>query len=151
MEYLDKCSSLILFLISVYVCIESFRVGLGTLSRPDAGLFPFIQGIVLGTLSLIVFLIKGDRFIEAFKKTIQTIIRWKWRNSLLVIMALFAYAALLETLGFILSAFLLVFFLYGIVEPKKIHIALITAIFSTLFSYSIFHILIKAHLPKGFF
>lgn len=151
MDPLGKCSCLFFFLLAVYVSIESYRIGLGTLFHAEAGLFPFILGVVLGVLSAICFFTRKIPLGEAFRKTGEIVKGWKIRNSLLVIVMLLGYALLVEKLGFLLCTFGLVFSLFTIAEPKKIRIALVTATFSTLISYVIFQIVLKAHLPRGAF
>lgn len=145
----DKISAFLFFLLSIYVCSESYRYGLGTFFSPKAGLFPFISGLFLGFLSFLGFFDKIS-LKEAFKETSKTIRQWKFKKMIYTSCALFAYALLLEILGFLVCTLLLVFFIYEIIEPKTIKVGIAIAILSTVISYFIFQIVIKAQLPRGF-
>jgi hypothetical protein len=48
----DRRTGLFFILFSLYVCIESWRLGVGSFFRPGAGFFPFYSGALLGVLSL---------------------------------------------------------------------------------------------------
>lgn len=146
---IDKITSLFFLLLSIYVCIESYRLGLGSFSNPKAGLFPFISGLIIGFLSFLGFF---DRMSlkEAFQETIKTIRQWKFRKIVFTLIILYAYAFLLKTFGFLLCTFLLVFFIYEVLEPKRLRMGILVAVLSTAASYFIFQVVIKAQLPRGF-
>jgi len=61
-------SSLLFLLFSVYISIESYRLGLGTLRMPGPGIFPFIAGVALGVVSL--SLLFGTLLTEPLKKMV---------------------------------------------------------------------------------
>ena len=145
----DKITSLIFFLLSIYVCIESYRLGLGAFSNPKAGLFPFISGILLGCLSILGFFDKMS-LRRAFTEAWNTIRQWRLKKTICALIVLFMYIFLLKSLGFLLCTFFLVFLIYVIVEPRRIKTGIIVAALSTAASYFIFQVGIKAQLPRGF-
>jgi putative tricarboxylic transport membrane protein len=144
----DKVTGLFFFLLSIYVCIESYRFGLGTFTSPKAGFFPFISGLLLGFFSFLGFFDKMSMK-DSFKDAGKAILQWKFRKVIYTVIALFSYIVLLEILGFLICTFLLIFFGYEAIEPKKIKIGILVGILSTLTSYVIFRILLKVELPKG--
>jgi hypothetical protein len=75
-----------------------------------------------------------------------------WRNSLniiLVSLSLFAFALLLEPLGFIATAFLFAAFLFKAVERRAWSFALAAAVLISAASYVIFERWLQAQLPAG--
>jgi len=145
----DKITGLFFLLLSIYVCIESYRLGLGAFSNPKAGLFPFISGSLLGFFSFVGLFDKMP-LKEAFQKAGKNIRQWKLKKTVYALIVLFAYAFLLKIFGFLLCTLLLVFFIYEVLEPKRLSMGILVAVLSTAASYFIFQVVIKAQLPKGF-
>jgi len=145
----DKITGLFFFLLSIYVCIESYRLGLGTFSKPEAGLFPFISGILLGVFSFMGLFDKMP-LKRVFKDAGKAIRQWKVQKIVCTLVVLFAYTFLLKIVGFLLCTFLLVFCVYEVIEVRKIKNGILIAILSAGAAYFVFQIVIKAELPKGF-
>jgi len=75
----DRWSSLFWLFFSIFICIESYRLGIGSFSVPGTGFFHFLVGIVFAMLSLLLF-------IQTFMKEGQTggiLERVQWRVSFL--------------------------------------------------------------------
>lgn len=137
-------SSLLLFFFSFFICFESYRLDLGTLSAPGPGLFPFGGGLILGLLSLI----------EMLKPSIEENKPEKGEGKggyriALVLFALTAYGLILERLGFLIATFGLLIFLLKVVVPQKWPRVLVSAFLSTLISYLVFEVWLKTQLPRG--
>lgn len=140
----DRWIGLLLALFSLYVCIESVRLGLGTFQRPGPGFLPFSAGATLGVLSLALI------SLAHFGRTEK---REAWQNPghvLMVFLALLGFTLLVEWLGFILSAFLLVWFLLKIVEGRGWGFSVGVAMVVAGASYVIFDVWLRAQLPAGF-
>lgn len=142
----DRWTGIFFILLSAYVCGESLRLGLGDMHSPGPGFISFWSGLVLGlmALGLVIgsFLKKEGRAGEEFLN---------WKSVAWVIFSLFGFLLILDTLGFILSTFLFVFFLLELVERKRWFFSLGVAGLTAIFSYVIFAILLKAQLPQGIF
>src|SRR5512143_3770811 len=93
-------SSLFLILFSSFICVESYRIGLGTMSSPGPGLFPFCGGFILCILSLVEIL--NPSVDEGKLESGEA--GGKYRVAL-VLLALTAYGVVLERLGFLLVTF----------------------------------------------
>jgi hypothetical protein len=145
----DKITGLFFLLLSIYVCIESYRLGLGALSNPKAGLFPFISGMLLGFFSILGFFDKMP-LKKAFEDAGNSIRQWKLKKTIYVLIVLFAYVFLLKRFGFLLCTFLLVFLIFEVLDPKRLKTAILVAVLSTAAAYFIFQVVIKAQLPRGF-
>ena len=144
-------SSILFLLLSVYISIESYRLGLGKLSMPGPGTFPFIAGAALGIISaslLIRTLLK-----EPLRKTLaepgEDSEPINWQNIFLTLAAMLVYVVILNWLGFVLSTFVLMIFLVWAVGRARWHVSLITALSITIASYLLFEVALDAQLPKG--
>ena len=147
MEISDRWSSSLWLIFSILICIESYRLGIGSFHAPGTGFFPFWVGMVFGILSLLLLI---PTFIRKRKEeTISEKIRWG--SIILVLAFLFIYAIVLEKLGFVVSTLLFIAALLMIIERKKWHIVAIIAILSTLAFYIVFQVWLQSNLPKGVF
>ena len=139
----DRWIGFLFALFSLYVCVESVRLGLGTYQQPGAGFVPFCAGVTLGILSLaLIFL----AFVLDAKKA-ET-----WHNPdriLMVFLAILGFTLLLEWLGFILSALLLIWFLLKVVERRGWSFSVGVALLVAGASYVVFDVWLRAQLPAG--
>ncbi len=150
MKGYDRTSSLVWLAFAIYICIESSRLSFGSFHNPGPGFLPLLIGLLLGILSIIVFLqatLSG--------KPQESIPSWypkeRWKKLIWVLVALFAYAVCLEILGFLISAFLLLVFLFRAgIETQKWVWAIGGSAVASLSSYAIFELWLKTQLPKGF-
>jgi len=139
-------SSFFWLFFSVFICLESYRLNLGTLSTPGPGLFPFGAGLTLGLISLTLIFkspLKNDT--ESMGNKLQ-----KGYRILLVLLALIAYGLVLEWAGFLIATFCFMVFLLKIIVPQRWDKVLMFAILSSIGSYLVFEVWLKAQLPKGF-
>ena len=68
----------------------------------------------------------------------------------LLLAVLFLYTALLQVLGFILGTFMLLLFLFRVVEPVGWKTVFIVTVLTMGGTYLLFGVLIESTLPKGF-
>ena len=144
-------SSLVWLILAICICIESSRLSFGSFHNPGPGFLPLLVGLILGIFSLIVFLqatLSG--------KPQESLPPWypkeRWRKLIWVLIALFSYAVCLETLGFLISTFLLLVFLfrYGM-EPKRWVVAIGASAMASFSSYAVFELWLRTQLPRGIF
>jgi putative tricarboxylic transport membrane protein len=129
------------------IAFYSRKYGLGTLSSPGPGFLPFLSGVAMAALALVVFL----QQIPAKKDTLKSL--WagkKWPAVPIVMASLVVYAVALGFLGFILDTFLLTAFLLRVMEPLSWNKVLAGATGATLGSYAVFKLWLEAQLPAGF-
>jgi hypothetical protein len=127
--------------------LYSRKYGLGTPSSPGAGFLPFLTGVVMMLLALVVFFQQMSKP----RNTLKSL--WanrRWPAVPIVMASLVVYAVLLGTLGFILDTFVLTAFLLRAIEPLRWHKVLAGASGATLGSYAVFHLWLEAQLPVGF-
>jgi putative tricarboxylic transport membrane protein len=144
----DRISSLTLLFLAICICIGSSRYPLGSWHDPGPGFLPLITGILLGGLSIILFIQvqKGD--LQRPKESAYP--RHKYKNSIIILGALFGYAVTLEILGFLLCTFLLLVLLFrGVIETQKWLLTIGESAVVSFSAYVLFDLCLKAQLPKG--
>ena len=145
----DQMSSLVWLAFAISICIESSRLSFGSFHNPGPGFLPLLIGILLGVFSVVVFLrtsLSG--------KPQENIRSWypkeRWKKLIRVLAALFAFSFCLEVLGFLVSTFLLLVFLfrYGM-EPKRWVVSIGGSALASFSSYAVFELWLRTQLPKG--
>jgi hypothetical protein len=145
----DQRSSLIWCAIGLSIVLYSGKYGLGTLSSPGPGFVPFLTGMAIGGLSLVVFL---QQWREGKKERLKDLWAKKdWPTMLKVMGALVLYAIFLKSLGFLLTTFFLIVYLFRIIESMAWRKVLIGAILTAFGSYVVFEVWLEAQLPTGIF
>ena len=122
-------------------------MGVGTLRKPGMGFITFGTSVLLGILSLALFLqttLKRDQI-----KTEPLFAGKLWKRVLFTLVALVIYAELMPLAGYLLSTFLLMVFLFWIVKGQKWWWVLISSILTTLVTYYVFSVWLKGQLPEG--
>jgi len=146
MKQRDRWTSLFWAGVGLYIAYEGYRLKLGTLGSPGCGFFIFWSGIVLAGLSLVLFLESWLR------PKIERQALWEgtqWSGGAKMMAALLLYILVLKWLGFILSTFLLLLFLFKGLEPQRWRVALILAAATTATCYFVFGIFLELQFPPG--
>ena len=129
----------------------SYQMSLGTLHTPGPGLLPFLLGSLLIIVSLPLLVGSLLRFKPTVPGTGEMGI-WaevEFKNVLIILIALVAYALLLERLGFLLTAFLFLFVLFATFYPRKWFFALGVSLITILVTYALFVMALRVELPSG--
>ena len=133
--------------LSAAVCAESLRLSVGTFHAPGPAFLPFFAAALLGILSLISLTQtwrekeEGETNIWAGTPFVKLV---------LLLAVLFLYTALLRVLGFVLGTFLLLLFLFRVVEPLGWKTVFIVTVLTMGGTYLLFGVLIESTLPRGF-
>ena len=146
----DRGSSLFWLLLSICVSIESLRIGIGTPHNPGTGFFAFCMSGVLGIFSLTLFF---QTFFKKGEGKIEPLFSGRlWKRALLVLIVLVIYSRIMDLLGYLISTFFLMTFLFWILEPtakRWFFWSLIISLLTTMISYYIFSILLNCQFPMG--
>lgn len=149
MNLFDRISSIFCFFLGLAVLAKGLRLGLRVNIDMGPGFFPLVAGGILSFLSMILFiqsLIKKET-------SVQRVTFWNnpygWKLVLLTILSISTYPFILNHVGFLLSTFLLIFFLFLVIARHKWWAAGIGGIITAAMVYLIFEIWLKANLPKG--
>jgi putative tricarboxylic transport membrane protein len=145
----DRISGVFWLLFAIFISIESYRLGLGTLHRPGPGFLFFWTSIALGLMSLVI-LIRAWSSKKAGEPEVSIFEKQNTQKIIFVLISLFLYAIFMETVGFIPVTLLLFIFLLGIIEKKRWFLTVFVSIVVTVIAYLIFEIWLKSQLPKGF-
>ena len=144
----DRISGIFWLCFAILMIIQSYYLGLGTLHKPGPGFLFFWVNIVLAIMSLIVLIRawvnkkeEGPQYALFGTQNVLKII--------FVLVSLFLYVLLMETVGFIPVTLLLFIFLLGIIEKKKWYYTAFVSILVTVISYLIFETWLQSQLPKG--
>ncbi len=144
----DQRSSLFWLVIGLAIALYSAKYGLGKFSSPGPGFMPFLSGLVLAGLALVVFL---QQLSKGSKEKLRDLWAKKnWPTIMMVMGALVLYTIFFRFLGFLLDTFLLTAFLLRVMEPLSWKKVLAGAIGAAIGSYAIFQLWLEAQLPKGF-
>ena len=140
-----------MILVGFYVTAGAVRLGVGSVNKPGAGFIFFWLALILAGLAAIdlVITIIGTKRNSAIRKPL-----WKgfrWGKVILVLAGVSVYAFVLDILGFILSTFLVLFFLFKAVEPVKWRDAIIGSVLTIAVVYAVFGIWLKVPFPTGIF
>jgi len=134
-------------LLSLFVGgISLLSLGLGTLSYPAPGFYPFLISVMLLCISLILV-------VRAFMGQGEDPNYYQWpsygRNVPITLGALLAYALVLEYLGYIISTSLLLVFLFKVTASRNWMVSLLMTAIVIIVSYYFFVVLLQSQLPLG--
>ena len=139
----DRWTGLFFVLFSLYVCFESWRLGIGSFFHPGAGFFPFYSSLLLGVLSLTVVLL-------TFRGTVEKAESWAdVGNTVTVSFAVLGFALLLIPLGFVVATFLFIFFLLRAIEHRGWLFSAAAALSISGSFYVVFGVWLGAQFPPG--
>jgi putative tricarboxylic transport membrane protein len=148
----EKWSSLFWLGIAVCICVNSLWLSLGELHNPGPGFLSFCAGAILGVLALVVFLqsLKSPRGTKERSEPIWSN-RQRGIKMLLALGSLFAYAVVMNYLGFLVSTILFLTFLLRVIEPQRWSVAIFGSLAASGAFYILFEIGLQSQLPKGYF
>ena len=145
----DVKSSLFWALIGILFCIGGFHYGIRRSGIPGPGFLPFVTGIILVALSLILLISRFlDRGGRAGPKEEPMPGGLALSRILIVLGALCLYVLILEPLGFMVTTFLFMIVLLRL-EPRKWMFILLVSIGATAFFFVLFKVLLRVPLPAG--
>jgi hypothetical protein len=147
MKTYDQGSSLFWMLFSISVLIESFRIGIGSLQNPGMGFSSFWASGLLGILSLVLFLQASLKQESTRGESLFADIQWK--RIVFILIVLVIYSKVMPLLGYVISTFLLMTFLFWILERKKMWQVFLLSIVTTILTYFVFSKWLNCQFPNG--
>jgi len=142
-------SALILLIFGLLVSYEATKLVIGKIGKPGPGFFPFWLGVALIIVSFCLLIkfsrSKGDPSLPS-KSIWQGVY---WGKIVFSLIALFLYAFFLESLGYTIATFLLMFFLFRAIGTQRWLTAIGGSVITSLFTYSLFRLWLQVQLPKG--
>jgi putative tricarboxylic transport membrane protein len=145
----DVTSSLFWMLMGILFCIGGFHYGIRRSGIPGPGFLPFVTGLILVALSLILLV---SRLLERKNSAAARVEPMPGGQALLRILivlgALCLYVLILEPLGFMVTTFLFMIVLLRL-EPRRWMFILLLSIGATAFFFALFKVLLRVPLPSG--
>jgi putative tricarboxylic transport membrane protein len=150
MKKADQWSGLVLLILAASMCWGSARLPYGNIHNPGAGFFPLWLGVILGAMSISLFIQTAwqEKKVRILKDILAEEIRW--RKVLMVVIGMVLYGFLMDYIGFLTVTFLLMAFLLRSIEPQPWKAVIGWALVGSLGSYMVFEVWMKLRLPKGF-
>jgi len=144
----DHPSSLFWLVAGIGIVFGSLKYGFGSLQAPGAGFITFFAGAILILLSagLLVSSIRSQEPESGLR------LLWKGleaRKVLYVLILLVIYALLLKHVGFLISTFVLLIFLFRVKANYHLLNVILMSFLVTAGSYLLFQVWLKVQLPKG--
>jgi len=142
-------SFLFLLLLGLFVSFEARKLEVGKIFNPGAGFFPFwlsVGLIIVSAVLIIKSVFERDQPSSEFKGL------WRglaWKKNLFVLGALFLYVFLLEILGYVISTFLLMLFLFRAIKAQSWIVMIAGSAFTSLSTYFLFKFWLQVQFPVG--
>ena len=132
--------------LGVFIGIKAIRMDLGSFTTPGPGFMPFIVALALFSLSVILLVQ------TVVSRTEEVEQKPGFRISAFYIPCyVVAYVLLFRKVGYLVSTFLLMIFVFKSMGIEKWVWAAITALIATVLSYIFFGLILKLNLPAGIF
>jgi putative tricarboxylic transport membrane protein len=149
MSKADRYSASVWFLLSVFVSYQAHKLGMGSLYEPGPGFVFFWTAIIVALLSLAVVIKSFAERSREEEKEGPSLTKTGVKKVVLVLIALFLYALLLEWVGFIVVTLLLLVYLLWAIEKKPWSLTLLVGVALTAAAYLVFETALQSQLPKG--
>jgi len=150
MKKYNLAGALVLLAFGAAVSFEARKLGIGRVSAPGAGFFPFWLGVSLllssGFLA-VTFLLSAE------KKSIEERVLLKgtaWHKVVWVVTGVLLYAFLLEPAGYLVATTLLMIFLFRASESQRWLSMTVWSVAVTVLTYILFKIWLQVQFPTGF-
>jgi hypothetical protein len=151
MKKKDSIMAVFWILLGLTISIWSSRFPFGGLAHPGPAYFPLGTGLAITAFGVIMFFQarrgeKGNpsRSPEPLVSHRAAVVR-----VVLCLCGMVLSAVLFETLGFVLTMFLMILFMMRTIAPQKWKTSLFYSLMSALGSFFIFKVLLKTQLPSG--
>jgi len=142
----DRLTAILLGAFGAYIAFEGYHLELGILQKPKPGFLVFWVGMILSGLSLLL-LIHTFYYPEAEKTSLWKGV--KWQRGFKMILFLTIYILVFQWLGYLISTFALLLFLFKSLESQRWSLAFLLSIVTTILSFIIFSYFLEIQFPPG--
>lgn len=141
--------------LGVVISLLSYRTGTGSLSEPGPGFIALASGIfmiVIGSIRSIAGRGASRQKAEEPGESPlrKTAVRPSYRLVYTLVL-LVLYALLLNSIGYVITTFLVMFGLFFDPEKRRFVVPFFASLVSVAVTYTLFEIWLKTQLPRGFF
>ena len=142
----DRIQALLWAAFGLYITYEGFLLKLGTGRAPKPGFMIFWMGVIIVILSAFFFIATFTTPGQEHKALWWGV---RWSRGAKLMAALFLYVAVFQVLGFILSTFLLLVYLFKGLEPQSWRNALLLSAVTITICYLVFGVFLELQFPPG--
>ncbi len=146
----DRVGSIFWLAVGLVSAYGALQLGFGNWHEPGSGFLPFLAACFVTFMAFVIFVqsfMRGRRLEKDVSALWENV---NWRRPLSIAIIVLVYIFVLERLGFLLTNFLLLFFLFKKVEKFTWTKAVIYPALTVAVSYVLFHVILKSTLPRGF-
>lgn len=130
----------------LYVSYEGFLLKLGTPRAPKPGFMIFWMGVIIVILSALFFI---ETLTIPWQEHKALWRGGRWFRGMKLMAALVLYVSVFQILGFILSTFLLLVFLFKGLESQRWRTALLLSAATIAICYLVFGVFLELQFPPG--
>ncbi len=149
MKQKDLVGALFWLALGILLCLWSSIYEIWAMGKPGSGFFPFLMGVLLILLSLIL-LVQAKKLRSPAEKVTSSFVSGGWKRVTAALLILASSAFLFNPLGCTLTVFFLVIAYMRGVGSQGWKATLLAAFFSALGVHLLFILLLKQPLPRGF-
>ena len=142
----DLIGSVLLILTGSGAIVESIRLKVGTLMRPQPGFFPFVAGILLIALSL-VLLIRGCLGGRTSRQPREAF--GELRRPAVLVAGIGIYAGVLDPVGYLISTLLIAALVLGVLRVRSWKVLCLGSLALSAGTYLLFDRILGIDLPPG--
>ncbi len=150
MKRVDQITAIVMLIFSLVIIEESAKMALFVEFAPGYGFLPFWLGVIMAVLSVLLFVDAKRRL--AAKDTPQPFPgKAAIFPILLALAAVGFYAMFVEILGYVITTFVAVYLLSGVLEKEDWRRTLLISAIITGGLYLLFQVWLGVGLPKNMF
>jgi putative tricarboxylic transport membrane protein len=142
----DRIQALLWAVFGLYIAYEGFLLKLGTARAPKPGFMIFWMGVIMVILSALFFFATFTIPRQEHKALWREA---RWSRGVKLMAALFLYVAVFQFLGFIVSTFLLLVYLFKGLEPQSWGNALLLSAVTIAVCHLVFGVFLELQFPPG--
>lgn len=132
--------------IGAFIAWQGWLLELGSLREPGSGFVFFWLGLIISAFAVFIAVAgvrgRGPLLNEMWRGA-------RWRNVLLVVLALIAFGFLFERLGFVICSLALLLFLMTVVDPVRPVLSIPISVIAAVGVWYVLEKMLLVQLPKG--
>lgn len=135
------------------MCALALKVNLGSFHEPGAGFVAFVTGLFISSIGLVLFISEVLSKVVPDNSGIlsQAFQNVSWQRLAYTMTLLIIYGLLLNTLGYIITAFLVMWGLFHDWEKSRWTSSFLASLITVGVTYVIFEVWLRCQFPRGFF
>jgi len=140
---------LLIELFGILIIIESFKLEIGTINNPGAGFFPFFLAMAMCSLCFPVLINSIKESDALYEKIAQKSGEGPFWKVVVTLGLMMVYAVFLDTLGSLITFFLLMVGLFWIGNPHRWRFVLGMSALVAILANLLFITILKVPFPPG--